>query len=152
MGHFIWLDEDRTSAYDETFNDAVVFINSKHRNNRPMRRLIAAKELMHVFDEPGQKADTPEKFKDLLLEIEANPVAADMSDQYSADRGALWKATLALIPPWVRDEFRSEWLDGTIKAPELSARLLLPESAIKAAMGDYYERAMARFLPDWKKK
>ena len=149
MGHFLWLEDERTSAYEEPFNDAVIFINSRYRDNRAMRRLVSAKELMHVFGTPEQRTDSSETFKALLMEIEANPVAQDASKQYEADRGALWQATIALIPPWIRDEFRQDWLDGKIKAPELAARWWLPESAVIAAMGDYYEKALARFLPEW---
>lgn len=147
FGHFIWLEEQRSSAYEEPFNDAIIFINSKYRSDRPMRRLVGAKELMHVFDGPDQRTNTEEKFKDLLLEIESNPVSADFSDQYAADRFALWKATIALVPPWIRDEFKAAWDSGDVKAPEIATRLWLPESAVIAAMGPYYDRVMARLLP-----
>lgn len=146
IGNFIWLQEERTSAYDEPFNDAVVFINDKFENNRPMRRTIAAKELMHVFDAPEERIGDKDSFKALLLEIESNPVAAESSLAYAADRGALWKATLALIPPWLREEFRAEWTGGSVKAAELAARWWLPENVITAAMGDYYERMYERFV------
>lgn len=146
IGNFIWLQEERTSAYEEPFNDAVVFINDRFENNRPMRRTIAAKELMHVFDAPEERIGNKDTFRALLLEIESNPVAAESSLAYAADRGALWKATLALIPPWLREEFRAEWSAGSIKAAELAARWWLPENVITAAMGDYYERMYERFV------
>lgn len=148
FGTFIWLDEDRSSAHEEPFNDAVVFINDRYRDDRPMRRLIAAKELMHVFDTGAQKTDDPDKYRRLLKEIQDTPVQQDMSDQYAADRIALWKATIALIPPWIRAEFKAGWDSNDIKAPEIAARLWLPEATVSAAMGDYYDQMLARFVPD----
>lgn len=146
IGNFIWLEEQRTSPHEDPFNDAVVFINDRFENNRPMRRIIAAKELMHVFDAPEERIGDKESFRALLLEIESNPVAAESSLAYAADRGALWKATLALIPPWLREEFRADWNGGNIKPAELAARWWLPENVITAAMGDYYERMYERFV------
>lgn len=146
FGTFIWLDEERTSPHDEPYNDAVVFINSRYRDDRPMRRLIAAKELMHVFDTTEQKTGDPDKYRTLLKEIESTPIQEDMSQQYAADRVALWKAVIALVPPWIRDEFKGQWDSGAVKAPEIAARLWLPEVTVSAAMGDYYEIMFDRYL------
>lgn len=145
-GNFIWLDEDRTSAYEEPFNDAVVFINSQFSEDRPMRRIVAAKELMHVFDAPEQRVPSRAAFMDLIREIESSPVPADASLAYEADRGALWKAIIVLVPPWIRDAYLPQWTAGTVKAPELAARLWLPEAIVTAAMGSYYERVFDRFV------
>lgn len=148
FGNFIWLEEERTSPYEEPFNDAVVFINSRFVKDLPMRRIIAAKELMHVFDDKSAQTDDRRKFVDLLTEIASSPVPADASERYAADRGALWKAILCLIPPWIRNEYLDQWNDQTIKAPELASILWLPENVVAAAMGAYYDVAVRRFLPD----
>jgi hypothetical protein len=146
FGNFIWLDEERTSPYEDPYNNAVVFINSRFQDDIPMRRIIAAKELMHVFDSPDQKADNPAKFKTLLDEIASSPIPEDQSERYAADRGALWKAILSLVPPWIRDEHRQSGSDQPHKAAELAALLWLPENVVAAAMGDYYDKAAAHFL------
>ena len=148
FGTFIWLDEERTSPHDEAFNDAVVFINGRYRDDRQMRRIIGAKELMHVFDTEDQKTGDPESYRTLLKEIESAPVQEDMSPQYTADRAALWKATIALIPPWIRDEFKAGWASGEVKAPEIAARLWLPESTVSSAMGGYYDVMFKRLIGD----
>jgi len=145
-GNFIWLEEQRTSPYEEPFNDAVVFINSQISEDRPMRRIVAAKELMHVFDSPEQRVTSRVAFMELVREIESTPVAGDASPAYEADRGALWKAIIALVPPWIRDPYLPQWTAGAVKAPELAARLWLPEAVVTAAMGAYYERAFSRFV------
>jgi hypothetical protein len=106
LGTFIWLEEDRTSAHEEPFSDAVVFVNDKFANDERGRRIVSAKELMHVFDTPAQRSNTPQRVESLMREIESNPVTEDASEQYNADRYALWKAILCLVPPWLRDEYK----------------------------------------------
>ena len=148
LGSFTWLEDERTSPYQDPFNDAIVFINDRYRNDREMIRLIAAKELMHVFDTDEQKTDSPEKYKTLLKQIESSPIVDDQSEQYAADRVALWKATIALVPPCIRSEYLEGWRNGEIKAPEISAKLWLPDATISACMGDYYDVAVERFLSE----
>ena len=110
-----------------------------------MRRIIAAKELMHVFDGIGQRTDTPDKFRQLLSDIASTPIDVDINSPYWADRAALWKATIALIPPWIRDPYLEQWQAGTVKSHELSVRWWVPENVAAAAMSDYYEKAMLLF-------
>ncbi len=111
-----------------------------------MRRIVAAKELMHVFDAPGQRASDPALVRKLIQEINSKPLSEDSSEPYKADRFALWKATIALVPPWIRDEFIDQWRAGTVKAHELVARWWLPESVVSAAMGAYYPIAMEKVM------
>ena len=143
-GNFIWLDEERTSAHEEPYNDAVVFINNRFSEERSMRRIIGAKELMHVFDNKEQRAGDPDTFRKLLSEIASKPIASSF-EPYGADRVALWKAIIALIPPWIRSEYKPQWDSQAIKAHELAARWWLPESVVSAAMGSYYDEASALF-------
>ena len=138
------MDEERTSPHDEPFNDAVVFINDRFAEDRPMRRIIAAKELMHVFDTASQRAGDPESFRKLLADIASKPMNG-ASEPYGADRSALWKAIVAMVPPWIRAEYLEQWRSQSIKVHELAARLWLPESIVAAAMGEYYETALRLF-------
>ena len=144
LGNFIWLEQERTSPYEEPFNDAMIFVNNKVKEPA-LRRFIAAKELMHVFDSAVQRTDTRVKFEQLLEEIGSMPIRGDMSEGFTADREALWKAVLCLIPPWIRDEHKSDW-GQTLTAPELAGRLVLPMEIVEAAMGSYYDRMFERFL------
>jgi hypothetical protein len=144
LGAFVWLDEDRSSPHEEAFRDAIVFINSDLKEQRPERRVVAAKELMHVFDPPEQQAGDPDSFKRLLHDMENMPLYDDASPQYQADRAALWKAIVALIPPWLRQEYLAAWNDRSIKAPELATRWWVPENIVTSAMGEYYETMAAR--------
>ena len=144
-GHFLWLPEDRTSPHDDAFNDAIIYINDLYRDDAPMRRLIACKELMHVFDTDKQKANTPTKLITLIQEIESSPPLQDSSDPYTADRIDTWKALIALVPPWEREKYRLSWDSQTISANTLATRWVIPEFSVRHAMGLYYPKAVAAF-------
>ena len=88
-GNFIWLEEERTSPYEEPYRDAIAFVSDSLREDRHLRRLVVAKELMHVFDDPEARTADPNAFYRLLAEIESQPLPEDASDPYLADRGAL---------------------------------------------------------------
>lgn len=146
LGHFVWTEEDRTSAYDEPFNNAIVFVNERLIDDRPWRRFVSTKELMHVFDSDGGKADTEEKYRLLVQELASHPLLTDASEPYAADRVALWKAIVALVPPWIRDDYKDAWESGSVDASELAARWWIPESIASVAMGSYYEQALDQFI------
>lgn len=145
FGNFIWLEEERTSPHEEPFSDAVVFVNDRFRDDREMVRLIAAKETMHVFDGRDQQTRDPEAFKRLLREIASKPLQADASAPYAADREALWKAIICLVPPWIRDEYLEQWQSGDVKSHELAVRWSLPVTAAAQAMNPYYDDVRQRF-------
>ena len=140
-GSFIWLEEQRSSPYEEAFHDAMIFINSEFVNDVPMRRIVAAKELMHVFDDSDRRAGTPETFRRLVSDIANNPLLEDASEPYKADRAALWKAMVSLVPPWIRVQ-----AEGSTESPEFwAARWQVPLPTIDAVMGEYYPHMVSRF-------
>lgn len=145
-GNFLWLDEERTSPYDCAFNNAIVFVNDKYRSDKPMRRFVAAKELMHVFDDVGSQTRNASAFRTLVSEIGSAPLQGDASAAYEADRVAQWKATIAMVPPWLKEPYQAQWRKQEVKAHELAVRWELPEVVVAAAMGEYYDRAYSRFV------
>lgn len=147
-GNFIWLEEERTSPYEGPYNNAIVFVNERFRTDRPMRRLIAAKELMHVFDDAANQTRSDNAFRTLVSEIGSIPLLEDASPAYRADRIALWKAIIALVPPWIRDPYRAKWATQDVRAHELAVRWEVPESIAAAAMGTYYDTARLRFTSE----
>lgn len=146
LGHFIWGEEERTSAYDDAFNHVLIFLNDKLADDRAWRRFVSAKELMHVFDTDEGKAGDAEKYKLLVNELASNPMLEDQSAPCAADREAAWKAILCLVPPWIRGQYLDGWNENKIDASELAARFWLPEQVVSAAMGPYYETVHDRFL------
>lgn len=88
------------------------------------RRIVYTKELMHIFDEPDEKTDTPEKF-DIQLERFGDP-SADPSPQSRAESKAFWRALAVLCP----EEYRSRQKDlieaGETSESVIAARLQIP--------------------------
>jgi hypothetical protein len=134
LGSFLWQEDERSSPYDEPFNDAVVFVNENCINDLSMLRIVAAKELMHVFDGPAQRTDSPEKFRRLIEDIASTPIAEDSSEQYTADKEALWKAIIALIPPWIRSPFLEDWNARRVDVAELARLWYLPTEVSNGAL------------------
>ncbi len=104
------------------------------------RRVIYAKELMHVFDEPEEKANTPEKF-DLQIERVADPTAA-MSPQYMAENKALWRALGVLCSAERRAEFRDAIARGTMSEAIVATLLRIPERFVETLVREDFERVI----------
>lgn len=85
--------------------------------NKHWRRFVYTKELMHVFDEPDEKANTPEKF-DAQAEKFGDP-SAQTSPQYRAESKAFWRAIAILC----REEKRLEY-KAAIDAEEMSLEVV----------------------------
>lgn len=145
-GTFIWWAPERTSPYEEGFNNATIFLDRKIERDVPMRRIVTAKELMHVFDTAERQVGNPDAFVSLTGDIEAEPLPGDASAMYLADEAAVWMAILALIPPPLRAAAHGAWADKTVTTAELAWRWRVPEIVAARAMGSYYETAQHRFL------
>ena len=104
------------------------------------RRVVYAKELMHAFDEPDEKADTPKKF-DLQIERVADPTAA-MSPQYMAESKALWRALGVLCSAERRVEFRDAITRDTMSEAIVATLLRIPERFVGTLMREDFERVI----------
>jgi hypothetical protein len=93
----------------------------KHR-----RRCVYTKELMHLFDTPAEKADTPEKF-DAQAEKFCDP-SAPTSPQFRAEQKAFWRAAAVLCPEKKRCEYKSSLVDGKTSLIVIATALQIPPS------------------------
>ncbi|MGO2958678.1 MAG: hypothetical protein ACTIDN_06525 [Acetobacter sp.] len=148
-GNFIWLDEERTSPYDEPYRDAIVYLNEyKTKDNLPFRRLVSTKELMHIFDSSDERAGSRETVSKLLAEIASQPTSEFSSAPYKAEGEARWKAYMALIPPTLREKYLNDYRQGSISADDLSCQLQVPAFVVEAVMldnGGLYEKMLQKF-------
>lgn len=97
--------------------------------NREWRRIVYTKELMHAFDEPEEKADTPE-----TLDLQMNRISdpnADMSPQYRAEIKAQWRALGVLCSEEMREIFREEIEANATSEAVVAARLGIPELFVR---------------------
>lgn len=105
----------------------------------PERRFVCCKELMHAFDSDAEKTNTPEKFEQLLDEIE-NPLPAGLaSPMYLSEEKAKWMAILVLCPKPVRDKFKPQFEADELSAYDIALELQIPEVLIGWIMSDSYD-------------
>jgi hypothetical protein len=101
----------------------------KHR-----RRFVYTKELMHVFDLPEEKADTPQKF-DTQAEKFCDP-STTMSPQFRAEAKAFWRAVAILCPEKRRLEFKQQLVDGKTSLVVVATALQIPSSIARHLFRD----------------
>ena len=112
--------------------------------DREWRRIVYTKELMHAFDEPEEKADSPETF-DLQIEKVSDP-SADMSPQYRAEIKALWRALGVLCSAEMRATFKEEIEKDTMSEAVVSARLSIPEPFVRILVREDFGGVIERLM------
>ena len=140
LGH-IEYETDRTGPYSEPFDVAV--ISYERSMNCCWRRLVCAKEIMHIFDSSSARANSEEKFRILLNELETAPLSSDASPMYQSERNALWMALLVLCP----ERLRAPCLngdDGEENIMNIAQQLKIPVGGIRALRGKYYAAALEK--------
>lgn len=73
------------------------------------KRFVCCKELMHVFDNAQEKTNSPERFRDLLSELETPLEAENSSEMYRAESRAMWMALAILCPMPVYEARMPVW-------------------------------------------
>lgn len=101
------------------------------------RRFIYTKELMHVFDEDDEKADTREKF-DLQIERFGDP-DIPMSKQFRAEQKAFWRALMALCPEVERKRFKALQEKHEISHTVIAAALRIPVGPTRELLRDDFD-------------
>jgi hypothetical protein len=143
LGHMIYED-DRDSAYEPEYRIANIRF---HKGlNRCWRRFVCCKELMHVFDDENQRANTREKFLALLEQLETTPLPGARSPMYESEIRAMWMAILVLCPEAVRAKYQADWEAKIITDYDVASELRIPEAYVKAMMGPTYSAVKAMML------
>ena len=119
-----------------------------HRDlDMPWRRFVCCKELMHAFDSDAERTNSPDKFGQLLNEIESPLPTELQSAMYLTENRTKWMAILALCPKPVREHFRAGWETGEITEYEIALELQLPEELIPIIMSSSYDRVVDILIP-----
>lgn len=105
---------------------------------RHWRRIVYTKELMHVFDEPAEMADTAEKF-DSQIERITSPNADMSPPQFMAEIKALWRALGVLCKENLRLEFKGAIESEKMSEAVVAARLRIPEQFVRILVRDDFE-------------
>jgi hypothetical protein len=104
------------------------------------RRMVLAKELMHVFDSADEVADTEIKFEEQLERIR-EPTQA--SPQAYAESRAVLRALATLCPEQNRQDIKKAIRESTLTLPTIGAMLRLPQWAIYYLVDNNFEEFLA---------
>ena len=135
---------DRDSPYEDEFR--IANIRFDKTLNRCWTRFVCCKELMHVFDNPEERADTRDEFFRLMSELESLRMKDDMSAMFLSELEAQWMAVIILCPPRLRNKYKPLLDNKTMTEYDIALTLKIPEAVIRNTMSDYYDQAMARLL------
>lgn len=140
LGHIKQWRDTLTSPYAES--QWITEIRYSEELNDCHRRYVCCKELMHVFDTPEERTNSPIKFETLLSELETQPLAKDASPMFFSENKTQWMALAVLCPMPVRDYFLPQWRSGEKSDYEVALELRIPEVLIKGLMSENYDRAV----------
>jgi hypothetical protein len=98
---------------------------------------------MHVFDSADEKTNCPEKFIQLLNELES-PLPSDLSSpMFRSETRTMWMALAVLCPEPVRQYFKPKWDASEMSDYEIALKLKIPEGLIKSIMSDSFDAILA---------
>jgi hypothetical protein len=109
--------------------------------DKPRRRFVYTKELMHLFDTAEEKADTPEKF-DAQAERFGDP-SAPTSSQFKAELKAFWRAVAVLCQEERRLEYKAALDLGTTSLPVVATALQIPAVYARHLFREEYPAILA---------
>jgi hypothetical protein len=96
--------------------------------NRCWERFVFVKELMHLFDDPKEAADTGDKFEQLLADF--GPGSPTQSVQMESELKCFWRALAALCPEKERLAFQKAKVEGSIDNYAIALKLRIPEQYV----------------------
>jgi len=113
------------------------------------RRLVCAKELMHLFDPATARADNKTRFIKQLSDLTAPPQDTP-SDQVNAENRAYWMAIAALCPLSLVDIFRDKWESKNMSDYDIALKFRIPEAYVPLVMSENYGPNVKLILTgDW---
>ena len=117
--------------------------------NECWRRLIACKELIHLMDANGNRANSREQIKTLINEIitfannNFRPIGS-MSPACTADLMAMERALYLLAPASAIDQIKPHYESGTIDNMDIALFFKIPVVTVDHIMSDQYADAYTR--------
>ncbi len=113
-------------------------IRYDRRLNVCWKRFVCCKELMHVFDSADERTNTPEKFRQLLSELENPPPAEKSSEMYKSESKAMWMALAILCPGTVYNARKPVWEGEKFSNYAIALELRIPEHYVDALLSDTF--------------
>ncbi|KCZ96956.1 hypothetical protein HPO_17445 [Hyphomonas polymorpha PS728] len=120
----------------------VTEVRFSNKLNTCWRRFVCCKELMHAFDAEHERADTAEKFLQLLNELELPPPTP--SGMLVSEARAVWSAMAVLAPARLIAPLSERYKAGDISDYEVALALRVPEFYVPHIMEDAFPRIVQR--------
>lgn len=108
-------------------------------------RFVYVKELMHIFGDPAQSADTGEKLETLLDELSGSGSEV-LSPPTISEVSCFWMALAVLCPERVRRQLKEDLESNRVDEYAIALRLRIPQIYVRELFGKRYERRIAELL------
>lgn len=99
-------------------------------------RFIIVKEMMHLFDEPGEYSDSGEKFDEILSALFMTYQGA--SEVVNSEVKCFWRALACLCPETLRADFSQKVLAGNLTNLDVALKLKIPEQYVGHLLSDRF--------------
>ena len=142
-GYFISADRADHPLILQSGGRRDIIVTSRD-NNRCWERFVFVKELMHLFDDPLEKAGTPEEFESIISDFITPP--SERSIVMSSEIKALWMALSLFCPEEKRIALNQSRMDGTMTDREIALLLKIPEQNIPPLFSAGYKPTVATLL------
>jgi hypothetical protein len=125
-------------------SEALITIARTVAKNKHRRRFVYAKELMHVFDSPEEKVDTPEKLE-ALAERFHDPTAGE-TPQYRSEEIAFWRALAVLGQEERRKAFKNDLEANTVTLEVVATALQIPPTYARLLFRDDFQAILQHIM------
>lgn len=109
-------------------------------------RFVFVKELMHLFDNPDQAADTGDAFERMLSEL--TPGGPAPSPQTLSEFDCFWMALAVFCPEHLRLEFEAGRRAGQLDDYAIALRLRIPQDYVQRYFEPRYRPIIDRLAPE----
>ena len=115
--------------------------------NECWKRFVCCKELMHLFDKPGELTDDERKFRRHITELLSNPPHnEETSPQVHSESRAYWRAVAALCPLPLRGVFLDRYARGAMTSWDIANKFRVPEVLVPTIMSDVFPEYVAAVM------
>ncbi len=118
--------------YSQDSDDIVIYTDVLYGSDLPdeWKRLVIVKEVIHVFDGPGVRVDSPEKLNKLIPDIIAKQLGTPVFEPALNDRLGAFRAMAVLLPPPLRDRMKEAVASDSRSISEVASFCQLPEAYV----------------------
>lgn len=108
-------------------------------------RFITTKEMMHMFDEKLEMADSGDKFEEILNALIMREYKGG-DDVVDSEIKAHWRALAVLCPETLRQQFIKDVDSGKLTNYDVALKLRIPEQYVPQLLDTAFENVLKKIL------